>query len=439
MFQCLVFATAQSNSGFNSDYCQADPFVPSSVPNAAPSGYVLQFAQIITRHGDRVPTDQPVMVVNDSLLWNCTLENLGIPTVTDSGASLDAPGRLYRLSYMPGREMLPGNCMYGQLTAKGAAQHYALGKNFNAAYLQVNPIVSAYTDVWVRSTNLQRTVNSVQADLLSVFPLPPSPQAQQQVINIRSIDDNTDNLSPNTNLCPRLSAVYHQQEDTPQYQAFLANQSVTQAQIAALGYFGGQASSVSVSSFIDMCWCRSCHGYPLPPGVTQQLFQTAVAQETYAKNNLFWGGRVSLPWAIGSFVGELRDNVLAFVANGVQQPGGVPAKLMFFSGHDSTLVPLSNALFQVNDLQWAPYASHMEIEVWRETSSGAYFVKTSYNGKDFVVPGCSSTYCPVQTWSSSVSWVVPQNFLQECHQTPPPLDGPTASGLRFKIPPHFFT
>jgi hypothetical protein len=328
--------------------------------------------------------------------------------------------------------------MYGQLTAKGASQHEQLGKNFAQAYVKNYGLVSSYQDIWVRSTNLERTVNSIQADTVGLFPIADPTGATQETVNIHSIDDATDNMVPNTQLCPRLSAVYHQQENTQQYQDYLANQSVTQSQIAALGYFGGKSSSVSISSFIDMCWCRSCHNFPLPPGVTPALFQTAVAQETYVKNNLFWGGQYSLPWAIGSFVGELRDNVRNFVNQG---PAAVPARLMFFSGHDSTLVPLANALFRTNQLAWAPYASHLEIELWQDSASSSYYVKTSYNGVNFTVPNCPGIFCPLATWISSVSWCVPNDFATECQQTPPPLPEPQATGpLRhFEIPPHFFT
>lgn len=203
--------------GFNSDYCQADATVPSGSSSEAPSGYTLRFAQVITRHGDRLPTDTPAMAVNDSVVWECTLDNLGIPTVTDSGLTLPSPGRLYRLSYLPGRQTLPGNCMYGALTAKGAAQHEALGGNFARAYAQTNRLVAGYQDVWVRSTNLQRTVNSVQADLVGVFPIASSSGGAQEAIDIHSIDDATDNMTPNSQLCPRLNAVYQQQEATPQY------------------------------------------------------------------------------------------------------------------------------------------------------------------------------------------------------------------------------
>ena len=217
----------------------------------------------------------------------------------------------------------------------------------------------------------------------------------------------------------------------------MQNQTILQTQIAALGYFGGKASSVSLGSFLDMCWCRQCHSFGLPAGVTQQLFEQVVELETYAKNNLFWGGKSSLPWAIGDFVGELRDNVAAFVQKGL---AGVPAKLMFFSGHDSTIVPLANAFFRVNDLAWSPYASHIEIELWTDASN-AFLVKTSYNGVDFVVPGCAGVFCPFPTWSDSVSWAVPSDFATQCQQTPPPLPEPSVTGpiLHFNIPRHFFT
>ena len=65
--------------------------------------------------------------------------------------------------------------------------------------------------------------------------------------------------------------------------------------------------------------------------------------------------------AIGSFVGELRDNVQAYVRAGA---AGVPAPFMYFSGHDSTLSPLLSAMGKPGG-SWPPFTSSLVFELWK--------------------------------------------------------------------------
>ena len=60
--------------------------------------------------------------------------------------------------------------------------------------------------------------------------------------------------------------------------------------------------------------------------------------------------------AIGRFLGEVAGTVDA----AVRDPRG-KTKMMVWSGHDSTLVPVLSALGLV-ELGWPPYASHLEME-----------------------------------------------------------------------------
>lgn len=396
---------------FNDNYCQANPSVPSS--KDAPEGWALRFAQVVVRHGDRLTTTTPIMLVNDSVVWNCSLDQLGVPTTQDSKSTVESPARLYRLSYLPGREVYPGDCHYGQLTVRGAEQHLVLGAELRKAYVDNTKLVAGVDEIWVRSTYVQRTVNSIQANIDGMFPLEGA-ESDVPVVPVRTMDSQTENMLPNTVACPLLSQLYTQQNAQPFWSDFISNNvSSTMAQVHALGYLLPYTGTNALNSFTDTVWPRICHALPLPPGVTMPLFEEAWRQNTYYTMNVLWGGATTLPWAIGSFVGELVQRVSNFVSAGVS---AVPAKLMLYSGHDATIVPLSNALFRTADLKWAPYASHIEIELW-QAPNASFFIRTSYNGQSFVVPSCSGIFCDVNLWITSVSWVVPKNYQQECQQT----------------------
>ncbi len=93
-------------------YCGAPP----SFGNATYAGHTLMQVQVVTRHGDRTPLHGILWQqrIDDSLSWNCSL-NLLIGDVV--------AGLQLRKRYIHGREILKGNCMLGQLSARGAQQH----------------------------------------------------------------------------------------------------------------------------------------------------------------------------------------------------------------------------------------------------------------------------------------------------------------------------
>src|SRR3990167_8764204 len=162
----LFFCSASAQN--NNNYCQADPINPIAF-DLLSKGYTLSFVQIVTRHGDRMTTagaTNPVfpffpflpfsssfsisslvsfclscshicfvffqsifdglfffswifklfffliffgdqMYINDNVTWECSLEQLGIPTIQDS-LTATSLGRIYRESYIQNREILHG-------------------------------------------------------------------------------------------------------------------------------------------------------------------------------------------------------------------------------------------------------------------------------------------------------------------------------------------
>jgi hypothetical protein len=55
-----------------------------------------------------------------------------------------------RVHVLPTGEAVPGNCLLGQLTLHGAAQHQALGHAAGAAYADVLPAALDDAHVYVR-------------------------------------------------------------------------------------------------------------------------------------------------------------------------------------------------------------------------------------------------------------------------------------------------
>eukprot|EP00013_Stygamoeba_regulata_P025974 CAMPEP_0177648694 /NCGR_PEP_ID=MMETSP0447-20121125/10964_1 /TAXON_ID=0 /ORGANISM="Stygamoeba regulata, Strain BSH-02190019" /LENGTH=449 /DNA_ID=CAMNT_0019151351 /DNA_START=294 /DNA_END=1643 /DNA_ORIENTATION=+ len=412
----------------NVDYCQA-PVGRAEETEPIPDGFRLRTVEAVLRHGDRVPTSGPVHV-NDDVVWNCTLATLTHPTElsnnnSESGAVEAAPTRLYRKRYLPGRELLPGNCLFGQLTTRGAQQHRRLGEHYRSLYVDKYGLLPPQLDarlLYVRSTDVSRTLQSAQENLLGLYPVTPaSTPGLIRYVDLHTMDDNMDNMTPNSNLCPELENVWADLKNQEPWKVFLNVTKPINEAIAATGLFNGDPAQVDLDWFGDTCDARICHGKPLPPGISDALFLKAWIADQW-ENNYLYGNVAITNWTIGSFVQELVLRLDQFVdapsdAARAQQP-----RFSLYSGHDSTLIPLTSALglTLTNSALWPPYASHVELELWSDAQD-QFYVRTLYNGLAYQVPSCTDEvghhFCPYAQWRQYVAASFPIDYAQRCHRT----------------------
>lgn len=91
-------------------------------------------------------------------------------------------------------------------------------------------------------------------------------------------------------------------------------------------------------------------------------------------------------------------------------------KFWLYSGHDNgPIMPLLSALGAF-DGSWAPYAALIALEVYQVSpniesreSSDDYVVRLVYNGKELTMESCGTPLCPISTFASLVSKVVPSD------------------------------
>src|SRR3989338_9821174 len=70
------------------------------------AGRELKLVQTVTRHGAR---SSYLLFKGDPTVWNCTLHPFG-SIGTDPSDILSPPSRYYLRQYVPGRQVMPGNC-----------------------------------------------------------------------------------------------------------------------------------------------------------------------------------------------------------------------------------------------------------------------------------------------------------------------------------------
>ena len=160
----------------------------------------------------------------------------------------------------------------------------------------------------------------------------------------------------------------------------------------------------------EILTCYEAHGIPFPPGVSE-----ADADEVTKLAGWMWGVLYQDDelnrYAIGRFLRELLDVLDVSVLHkepsiSVQSSSESdsdttdtidtscrsPAKMMLFSGHDSTLVPVLCAL-GIYDNTWPPYASYLAIEIAESNVDPTQlFVRAIYNDKEMIIEGCTTIW-----------------------------------------------
>eukprot|EP01124_Arcella_intermedia_P025231 TRINITY_DN446_c0_g1_i2.p1 TRINITY_DN446_c0_g1~~TRINITY_DN446_c0_g1_i2.p1 ORF type:complete len:434 (-),score=75.59 TRINITY_DN446_c0_g1_i2:21-1322(-) len=380
---------------------------PSRVVDGEGAAYDLVMVQVITRHGARSPYTILPAAAKDYFYWNCTLDLLS--TVTTEPSNKVPVGRLYRKKYLDGREPVVGDCSLGQLTAEGAMQHRELGANLRSIYVDQLGFLSPTFDesqIYIRSTNVERTVESAINNFLGLYP--PSPSAASclpEILNIETMDNSMEDMTPGSR-CLNLYKTCDYIQTTPSWQAELNSMQPLYQYIQNLWNF----TNWEWIDMYDLFAAREFAGAPMLPGITPQIIDSIYNISAYQINSLYTNMEVTR-LGIGSFVGELLNNIQMKVS------GVNSYKYMFFSGHDTTIAPLYYVLNPTSTIDWPPFASYIILELLQNPTTQQYAVKFTYNGQDIKIPACPDVVCPLDVFSAYLQPYIPTNFQQECGMT----------------------
>jgi len=171
---------------------------------------------------------------------------------------------------------------------------------------------------------------------------------------------------------------------------------------------------------------HSCHGYEFPAGLTQDIYNAAMADEiwTYGAMMNFTspGGNNMATLAMSMFV----QDVMAEINNALYSSG---RRFALFAGHDTSVLPFLRA-FNVWDGLWPRYASMIRVEIWESKSNqGSFSVRLIYNDKELALPGCGNVSpCPFATFSKIAAKIIASQA--ECNSVPSPAS-PRSNNLIF--------
>ncbi|CAN2389695.1 Belongs to the histidine acid phosphatase family [Pristimantis euphronides] len=310
---------------------------------------------------------------------------------------------------------------FGQLTELGMKQHYELGAYLKKRYSGFLNESYSRSEVYVRSTDVDRTLMSAQANLAGLYP-PVGRQIWNKSIAWRPIPIHTVPISQDKLLkmplknCPRYEDLL---TETFQSEEFLSLIGPYKDFLNSLQSYTGYPPEKWEEGFSwwttrDALLCETIHNYTLPKWATKDVMDKLSQIGDIGMSSLYgvYEQHEKSKLQGGVLVSSILNNLTLAAAN---QYGY--KKLIMYSAHDTTVAALQMAL-NVSNGRVPPYAACHIFELYR-TGDREYMIEMYYRNDSSVrphlltLPGCNSS-CPLAKFKELTSPIIVENWEKEC-------------------------
>eukprot|EP00742_Colponemidia_sp_Colp-10_P010178 GILJ01011154.1.p1 GENE.GILJ01011154.1~~GILJ01011154.1.p1 ORF type:complete len:514 (-),score=62.72 GILJ01011154.1:94-1635(-) len=356
----------------------------------------------------------------------------------------------------------------GQLTALGIRQHYLIGAEFRRRYMEQEPLLSsryAHGQLYVRSTDVDRTLQSAVAQAAGLFPAGVGPALQvesqadravpplrvhnlsnilsslqldalpsrYQPVSIHTVSPDDDLLMQTylPEMCPRMAELESEQRRT---EAWREREDAEYDFLRSLSKLVGMQLTLSSAALIsDDLTCEQFEGLQWNEGITESIHDRVKSIHSFVKHISF--GLPEFKRVVASaFFQELLlkfEEQIQGELPGNHRPRG---RFALYSGHD-TGTGRSSSIFDDGYSRFAgvaaflsaldlfdgilpPFASTLVFELRRYTNSTggivkSYFVRVLFNDRLLSLPNCTSD-CPFEHFKTFLQSRITPDLQKAC-------------------------
>ncbi|CAI9607048.1 unnamed protein product [Staurois parvus] len=307
---------------------------------------------------------------------------------------------------------------FGQLTQIGMQQHWELGQALRERYKGfLNESYNRH-EIYVRSTDVDRTLMSAESNLAGLYPPEGSqvfhPNLTWQPIPVHTVPESKERLLKFPLLpCPKYIKLQEETRHSPEY-INMTRDNLEFLQMVANETGLSDCSLESVWTISDILFCEAKHNLSLPSWATPEVVKRLGELKNFGFRFLFGIIEQEKKARLqgGVLVAQILKNITAAAHNST---GGL--KLIAYSSHDTTLGALQMALDVYNGKQ-APYASCHIFELYEENSGNftveMYFRNDSHHPPyPLTLPGCVHS-CPLDKFHDLLQAVITKDWEKEC-------------------------
>ncbi|KAI0264755.1 histidine phosphatase superfamily [Gloeopeniophorella convolvens] len=426
----------------------------------APRGLELAQVHVYVRHGERTPvsvrmSDPPGSIAEHWIL--CKEARRFRAAVAPSSVE---PSELpvHRVLERADGVAVEGECLLGELTDIGRKSTYNYGQALRRLYIErlnfLNDTLDDARDVYFRSTNMPRTIESLQQIIHGLYPT--SKCGPQITHEIRIRNGRDENLVGNTLSCKRLETLL---VNFARAAASAYNPTLEHLDRKVSRYLGGNPLRLDgkprASGVLDTVRAAMAHGIKVPPEFEDRSVTGTIEK---AVVNEWFSGDFCTEEVRRLGMGRLLDDLTRRMHLKTQEIGRMSRepepKIMIHATHDTALAGLANTL-DVFDDRWPAFTASITFELYRRVSlphKGAvgqegspgilqtllqssqlrqrpgtpqWYVRARYQNRNLVLPLCadegkhlegSPEFCTLQAFSDRVAELTPRDWERECSQ-----------------------
>nr|XP_023016136.1 prostatic acid phosphatase-like [Leptinotarsa decemlineata] len=262
---------------------------------------------------------------------------------------------------------------FGQLTKKGKHRHLDLGKWLRNRYDGFLPSIYSENDIFIRSTDVDRTLMSAEANLAGLYP-PFGNQVWDEVIKWQPIPVHTqpqqeDILLAAKKPCPKYDRLLKQLFKSDYFRN-ISHQN--HDLYAYLTRYSGQTVSdlKSIEYLYSTLLIETLNNYTLPSWAIK-VFPIKL----YPWASLSFATETFTPELARLKTGPLFNHIVKFFKNRTAESTETP-KFLVFSAHDTTIANVLNTMGAF-EYHTPPFASTIMMEM-RKRSNGRSYVNLFY-------------------------------------------------------------
>ncbi|VDB95648.1 unnamed protein product [Peniophora sp. CBMAI 1063] len=360
----------------------------------APEGLNLEQVHVYMRHGERTPVSTRMTEFIPERWLMCSQARRFNATVGDTNNSTSALD-ITRIVERPDGRSVAGECFLGELTDIGRASTLAFGTALRRLYVErlgfLPDVLNDSTSVYYRSTNMPRTIESLQQAIHGLYPMSKCDPDTTHTLRVRN--GREENLIGNTLGCKRLETLLINFANAA---ASAYNPTLEPLDKKVAKYLGDNPIRVDgkprASGVLDTIRAAMAHEMKVPPEFEERAVTSTIER---AVVNEWFSGCKSLNQ---SAMNPTHDTGLAALLNTLdvfddRWPGftaSITFELFKATKKTETVAPPSDSA--TTDARPAPGPGYLQTVLsspFRRRSAEAYYVRARYSNRNLVLPSCA--------------------------------------------------